>query len=146
MRSCWIQKQIKLAPKKRGFHLITQELNSALPELKKIKTGLLHVFIQHTSASLAINENADPDVRLDMEAFFSRIAPEDEPYFKHTIEGSDDMPAHLKNVILGCQTTIPIGEGRLLLGAWQGLYLCEHRDIAGARTLIVTINGESEVR
>ena len=142
----WIQKQIKLSPKKRGFHLITQELYSALPELKKIRTGLLHVFIQHTSASLAINENADPDVRVDMEAFFSRIAPEDEPYFKHTIEGSDDMPAHLKNVILGCHTTIPIGEGRLLLGAWQGLYLCEHRHVAGARTLIVTINGESVVR
>lgn len=142
----WIQKQIKLSPKKRGFHLITQELYSALPELKKIKTGLLHLFIQHTSASLAINENADPDVRADMEAFFSRMAPEDEPYFKHTIEGSDDMPAHLKNVILGCQATIPIGEGRLLLGVWQGLYLCEHRNIAGARTLVVTINGESTVR
>ena len=142
----WIQKHIKLSPKKRGFHLITQELYSALPELKKIKTGLLHVFIQHSSASLAINENADPDVRVDMEAFFSRIVPEDEPYFKHTIEGSDDMPAHLKNVILGCHTTIPIGEGRLLLGVWQGLYLCEHRNVASARTLIVTINGESMVR
>ena len=119
---------------------------SALPELKKIKTGVLHVFIQHTSASLAVNENADADVREDMEAFFSKIAPEEEPYFKHIIEGGDDMPAHIKNVILGCQTTIPIGEGRLLLGTWQGLYLCEHRDVAGARTLITTINGESIVR
>ncbi|MGR9046690.1 MAG: secondary thiamine-phosphate synthase enzyme YjbQ [Gammaproteobacteria bacterium] len=142
----WIQKQIKLPPKKRGFHLITKELCSNLPELKQIEKGLLHLFIQHTSASLAINENADPDVRADMEAFFSRIAPEDEPYFLHTIEGSDDMPAHLKNVILGSQLTVPIGHGRILLGTWQGVYLCEHRDVASSRSLIVTINGEAASR
>lgn len=142
----WIQKQIKLPPKKRGFHLITKELCSNLPELKQIEKGLLHLFIQHTSASLAINENADPDVRADMEAFFSRIAPEDEPYFLHTIEGSDDMPAHLKNVILGSQLTMPIGHGRILLGTWQGVYLCEHRDVASSRSLIVTINGEAADR
>ena len=138
----WMQKQIKLPAKKRGFHLITQDIYSALPEIKQIKAGLLHIFIQHTSASLAINENADPDVRVDMESYFSRVAPQDEPYYKHITEGSDDMPAHIKNVILGCHTTIPIGHGRLLLGHWQGLYLCEHRDFAGARTLVLTMNGE----
>ncbi|MGR9117595.1 MAG: secondary thiamine-phosphate synthase enzyme YjbQ, partial [Gammaproteobacteria bacterium] len=128
---------------KRGFHLKTREIAMALPEIKNANAGLLHIFIQHTSASLAINENADPDVRWDMESFFSQIVPADEPYFKHTIEGSDDMPAHLKNVILGCQTTIPIGQGRLLLGTWQGLYLCEHRDRADARNLILTVTGET---
>ena len=139
----WVQRQFKLPPKKRGFHLVTRDIYSSVPELKSIKTGLLHMFIQHTSASLAINENADPDVRADMEAYFSRAAPEDQPYFRHTLEGSDDMPAHLKNVMIGCQLTIPVGEGRLLLGTWQGVYLCEHRNAAGPRTVIVTITGES---
>lgn len=139
----WIQKSIHLTSRKRGFHLITREIENALPELRSIKTGLLHLFIQHTSASLAINENADPDVRFDMEAYFSRVAPEDQPYFRHTLEGSDDMPAHLKNVLLGCQLTIPVGQGRLLLGIWQGIYLCEHRDAASARTVILTMNGDA---
>ena len=140
----WLQKQIQIRPKRRGFHLITSDIRQALPEIGKIECGLLHLFIQHTSASLAINENADPDVRVDMEAFFSRAVPENEPYYKHTLEGSDDMPAHLKNVMIGCQLTIPVGTGRLLLGAWQGIYLCEHRDHATARTVIATLMGESD--
>lgn len=138
----WIQKQIKISSKKRGFHLITPEIRQGLTEIGAIKCGLLHLFIQHTSASLAINENADPDVRMDMEAYFSKTVPENEPYYKHKLEGSDDMPAHLKNIMIGCQLTVPVGSGRLLLGTWQGIYLCEHRDNAGARNIIATMTGE----
>lgn len=138
----WLQKQIQISPKKRGFHLITSEIRQALPEIRTIKCGLLHIFVQHTSAALTINENADPDVRGDMEAYFSKTVPENEPYFRHTLEGSDDMPAHLKSTMIGCQLTMPVGAGRLLLGTWQGVYLCEHRDHAGSRSVIVTLTGE----
>ena len=138
----WIQKEVELVNKPRGFHLVTREVLNAVPELRAVNTGLLHLFMQHTSASLAINENADPDVREDMEAYFSKLVPENELYFKHTLEGSDDMPAHLKAVMLGAELTIPISQGRLLLGVWQGIYLCEHRDLAGRRKIIVTLNGE----
>jgi len=133
-----------MSAKHRGFHLVTNEILQELPELKKINIGLLHLFMQHTSASLAINENADPDVRIDMEAYFSRSVKENEPYYRHVLEGSDDMPAHLKAVILGGELTIPISNGQLQLGIWQGIYLCEHRDSAGGRKIIATINGESD--
>lgn len=138
----WTQRSLKLAPRRRGFHLITQEVISALPELAKVQTGLLHVFIQHTSASLSINENADPDVRRDLEMAINKVAPESWPYI-HTLEGPDDMPAHVKSTLIGASLTIPIGRGRLLLGTWQGIYLCEHRDSAGSRNLILTLHGES---
>jgi len=140
----WFQKKINMSAKHRGFHLVTNEILQELPELKKINIGLLHLFMQHTSASLAINENADPDVRIDMEAYFSRSVKENEPYYRHVLEGSDDMPAHLKAVILGGELTIPISNGQLQLGIWQGIYLCEHRDSAGGRKIIATINGESD--
>jgi secondary thiamine-phosphate synthase enzyme len=139
----WLQKTLRLPPKKRGFHLITSDIVSAVPEIGNISTGLLHLFIQHTSASLAINENADADVRRDMEAYFSKLAPENEPYFQHTLEGADDMPAHLKTVLIGCQLMLPIGSGRLQLGTWQGVYLNEHRDHGGARTVIITLHGHA---
>lgn len=137
-----MQKKIKLPTMGRGFHLVTHHITDAIPELKQIRIGLVHVFMQHTSASLAINENADPDVRHDMEAYFSRAVPENEPYFRHTLEGADDMPAHIKAALLGESLTIPVSEGRLALGIWQGIYLCEHRNHAGNRTIIVTLNGE----
>lgn len=137
----WYQRTISLAPYRRGFHLITRAVVDSLPELAKIRTGMLHVFIQHTSASLTINENADLDVRTDMESSFSAIAPEDFPYV-HTIEGPDDMPAHVKASLLGSSVTIPIGKGELLLGTWQGIYLCEHRNAGGARKLVLTLWGE----
>lgn len=121
---------------------MTDELVRGLPELRQVKIGLLHIFMQHTSASLAINENADPDVRVDMESYFSRAMPENEPYFRHVLEGSDDMPAHLKAVVLGESLSIPVSNGRLALGVWQGIYLCEHRGQAGNRTIVMTINGE----
>ena len=138
----WIQKEVELAKKPRGFHLVTREVLNGVPELRMVNVGLLHLFMQHTSASLAINENADPDVRVDMEAYFSKVVPENEPYFKHTLEGSDDMPAHLKAVMIGTELTLPISQGRLSLGVWQGIYLCEHREMASRRKIIVTLNGE----
>ncbi|MGB6136876.1 MAG: secondary thiamine-phosphate synthase enzyme YjbQ [Shewanella sp.] len=138
----WIQKSITLTPKKRGFHLITDEVVKHIPQLSDIDVGLMHVFIQHTSASLTINENADPTVRGDMERHFNVLAPEGAPYFKHTYEGPDDMPAHIKSTLIGVSQTIPISQGCLNLGTWQGLYLCEHRDNASSRTIIVTIQGE----
>jgi secondary thiamine-phosphate synthase enzyme len=138
----WIQKPIQLAPKPRGFHLITREIVTQLPELDNIEIGLAHVFLQHTSASLAINENADADVRRDLESYFSRTAAENEPYYRHTLEGPDDMPAHIKSVILGNSLSIPISNGQLALGIWQGIYLGEHRNHAGNRTIIVTLHGE----
>ena len=138
----WHQKEIVLEPHQpRGFHLITREIVSQIPELKEVRIGLLHVFIHHTSASLTLNENASPDVRGDFERHFNRMVPEGAPYYEHTLEGPDDMPAHLKASLLGSSLTIPIKNGRLVLGTWQGLYLCEHRDKAGARTLTVTVHG-----
>ncbi len=137
----WFQHELTLSRRPRGFHLITDELLAALPELKRVRAGLLHVFIQHTSASLSINENADPDVPADLESSLSAIAPEDFPY-RHTIEGSDDMPAHVKASLLGNSLTIPVREGRLALGTWQGIYLCEHRNRASRRTLVLTIHGD----
>ncbi|TDF35674.1 YjbQ family protein [Alteromonadaceae bacterium M269] len=138
----WIQKEVTIQAKRRGFHLITEELIQQLPELNKVKIGLLHVFIKHTSASLTLNENADPTVRTDMEKHFNVLAPENAPYYEHTYEGPDDMPAHIKSTLIGASHSIPISNGRLNMGTWQGLYLCEHRDYGGARTLVVTIQGE----
>jgi len=138
----WFQREIALKPHRRGFHLITDEVIAKLPQLRDIKVGLLHVFIQHTSASLAINENADPTVRGDMERHFNVLVPEGAPYFEHTFEGADDMPAHIKSTLIGSSQSIPITNGRLNLGLWQGLYLCEHRDHAAARTIIATLQGE----
>lgn len=140
----WLQKEIRLGPKRRGFHLITQEVMTQLPELTTVAIGLLHVFIKHTSASLTINENADPTVRGDFERYFNHAVPEDEPYYQHVDEGSDDMPAHLKSSILGASVTIPLTSGRLNMGIWQGIYLCEHRNHGGSRTLLVTIQGEMQ--
>lgn len=135
------QKQLTVGPFRRGFHLVTSEVLSAVPEIRGIGIGLMHVFIQHTSASLTINENADPDVREDLESSMNAIAPESFPYV-HTMEGPDDMPAHVKNSLLGCSATVPISRGRLHLGTWQGIYLCEHRDRASPRGLVVTVQGE----
>lgn len=138
----FFQKEITIKSRTRGFHIITQEIINEIPELKNISTGLLHVFIKHTSASLTINENADPDVRVDMESHFNKLAPENQPYYIHTMEGSDDMPAHIKASLLGSSVTIPITDGRLNLGTWQGIYLCEHRNHGGARKIVVTAHGE----
>jgi secondary thiamine-phosphate synthase enzyme len=138
----WIQKHIRLNPKPRGFHLVTAEILPQLPELRHCKTGLLHVFIQHTSASLTINENADPSVRQDFESFFNRAVPENEPYYVHDDEGPDDLPAHIKASLLGASVTIPVTDGKLNLGTWQGIYLCEHRDHGGSRNLVLTLQGE----
>ncbi len=139
----WLQKELTLSPRSRGFHLITREIVAAVPEIGRYSVGLAHLFIRHTSAALALNENADPTVRADMEAYFSRLAPENAPYFTHTLEGPDDMPAHLKAVLLGSSLTIPISDGRLALGTWQGIYLCEHRDDGGRRRVVVTLSGET---
>ena len=138
----WFQHTIQLPAFRRGFHLVTEHVVDALPELRKVRVGLLHVFIQHTSASVTINENADPDVPVDLETSFNAIAPEDFDY-THTIEGPDDMPAHVKAAMLGSSVTVPIGEGRLLLGTWQGIYLCEHRNRAAGRRLVLTLQGEA---
>jgi secondary thiamine-phosphate synthase enzyme len=138
----WVQKTIRLAPKKRGFHLITAEVMKEVPELSDFTVGLAHIFIQHTSASLSINENADPTVRTDMETIFNRIVPESSSYV-HSDEGPDDMPGHAKAALLGCSVTVPITRGTLNLGTWQGLYLCEHRNSGGARTLVVTLQGQT---
>jgi secondary thiamine-phosphate synthase enzyme len=137
----WLQKEIRLSPRPRGFHLITREIEAALPELATFRVGLLHVFIQHTSASVSINENADPDVPRDLEMAFNAIAAETLPYV-HTLEGPDDMPAHVKNSMIGSSVSVPIHEGRLRLGTWQGIYLCEHRDRGGPRRLVLTLHGE----
>lgn len=138
----WYQKQISLKAKPRGFHLVTDEIQSQLEEIRSVKTGLCHLFILHTSASLSVNENADPTVRSDMEAHLNKMVPENVPYFEHTYEGPDDMPAHIKASLLGCSLTLPISQGRLALGTWQGIYLGEHRDYGGQRKLMVTIQGE----
>jgi secondary thiamine-phosphate synthase enzyme len=137
----WQQRDLTLKPRRRGLHIITDEVVSALAEMKPVRVGLLHVFIQHTSASLTINENADSDVLRDLEASLNHLAPEDFPY-QHTIEGPDDMPAHVKASLMGSSVTIPIRDGRLVLGTWQGIYLCEHRNRGSARRLTLTLNGE----
>ena len=139
----WIQKQIRLSPRQRGFHLITREIIEHVPELRQFAVGLAHIFIQHTSASLTINENADPTVRADFESHFNVLVPEDAPYYRHTYEGPDDMTSHIKASILGSSVTVPISAGRLALGTWQGIYLCEQRDHGGSRRLVVTIQGEA---
>jgi secondary thiamine-phosphate synthase enzyme len=138
----WIQKEITLKPRSRGFHLVTEEIFTQLPKLKSIKIGVINVFIKHTSASLTINENAAPEVRLDFESYFNHAVPENEPYYRHLDEGSDDLLAHLKASILGCSLNIPVTNGRPNLGIWQGIYLCEHRNYGGSRVIVVTINGE----
>lgn len=138
----WYQKEIKLKARQRGFHLITDEIQQALIELSTINIGVLHLFIKHSSASLTINENADPTVRSDMEAHFNHFVPENASYYQHTYEGEDDMPAHIKASTLGSSISIPISHGQLNLGIWQGVYLGEHRNFAHQRTLIATINGE----
>ena len=138
----WQQAKFTLAAKSRGFHLITDDILKQLPEIHNYQVGLLHLFLQHTSASLTINENADPTVRMDMESHFNNFVPERQPYYKHDYEGDDDMPAHIKSSTLGCQITIPISHGRLMLGTWQGVYLCEQRDCAGGRSIIATLSGE----
>jgi secondary thiamine-phosphate synthase enzyme len=137
----WIQRTIQLTARSRGFHVITREISTALPELARFDVGLLHVFIQHTSASITINENADPDVPADLESAFVHIVPEDFPY-RHTIEGPDDMPAHVKAAMIGSSVTIPVAGGSLALGTWQGIYLCEHRRNGGRRRLVLTLWGE----
>ena len=137
----WTRRTLHLPSHSRGFHLITREVVAALPELAQIEVGLLHVFLQHTSASLTINENADSDVPLDLEASFSDIAPEDFPY-RHTVEGPDDMPAHVKSSLLGSSLSIPVAQGKLCLGTWQGVYLCEHRNHGGRRKMVLTLWGE----
>ena len=137
----WIQKKISLTPRSRGFHIITDNILENIPELKDFKAGILQLFIKHTSASLTINENADPTVRMDFESHFNILAPENNNYYKHTCEGPDDMPAHLKSSILGSSVSIPITDGKLNLGVWQGIYLCEHRDHGTVRKLIATIQG-----
>lgn len=141
----WIQKEVSLKPRPRGFHLITNELQAAVPELNQIEIGTLHVIIQHTSASLSLNENADPTVRMDFESVFSRLVPEGEPYYRHVDEGDDDLPAHIKASLLGASITIPITRGRMNLGTWQGIYLGEHRNHGGSRRLLITANGQAVV-
>jgi secondary thiamine-phosphate synthase enzyme len=139
----WLQREITLRARPRGFHLVTDEIESALPELRDVQVGLAHLFIRHTSASLTLNENASPDVRRDFESYFNDAVPEDAPYWTHTIEGPDDMPAHIKASVLGPALTLPVSGGRFALGTWQGVYLCEHRDRGGARSLVVTVFGET---
>ena len=138
----WHQKSIRLPAVARGFHLITDLVEAQLPELEQIEVGLAHIFIQHTSASLTISENADPTVRKDFESHFNQMVPENAPYYRHTSEGPDDMPAHLKAALLGTSVTIPITKGRFNLGTWQGVYLCEHRNHGGKRTVVVTLQGK----
>ncbi|TNC92699.1 MAG: hypothetical protein CSH36_03185 [Thalassolituus sp.] len=138
----WTQKTLQLKSRSRGFHLITHDIEQAIPELRRVSVGLLHVFIQHTSASLTINENADPTVRTDFESVFNRLVPENQPFYQHTLEGSDDLPAHIKSSILGPSLTIPVTDGELNLGTWQGIYLCEHRNYGGSRRVILTLQGE----
>ena len=137
----WLQKQIRLNARSRGFHLIGDEVLQALPEIQSLQLGLAHFLLQHTSASLSLNENADSAVRRDMESHFNQLAPQDAAYYEHTCEGPDDMPAHIKSALLGVELTLPIAEGRLVLGTWQGLYLGEHRDHGGPRNLLVTLQG-----
>lgn len=139
----WIQREIRLPARSRGFHLMTREVLDALPDLEQVVVGMLHLLIRHTSASLALNENASPEVRRDFETWFNRAVPDGARYWTHTLEGDDDMPAHVKAALLGPSLTLPISRGRLALGTWQGIYLCEHRDDGGPRSLVATAWGES---
>ncbi len=144
MSTSWRQYEIALKPKPRGYHLITEEIVSQLENIGEVKIGLAHFFLRHTSASLTLNENASPDVRSDFSRFFDRLVPDGAPYFDHTIEGPDDMPAHIKTSLTGSGLTVPITNGRLTLGTWQGIYLCEHRDAGGSRRITVTVYGEKD--
>jgi secondary thiamine-phosphate synthase enzyme len=140
----WLQKEIRLQPRPRGFHLVTDELLRALPELREFRVGMMNVFIRHTSASLTLNENADPTVRQDFEHWFNASVRENEAYYRHRDEGADDMPAHIKSSLLGASLDIPVANGRPALGTWQGIYLCEHRNHGGSRNLVVTVQGERD--
>jgi secondary thiamine-phosphate synthase enzyme len=142
MQAMWLQRELVLDPHPRGFHLVTRDVVAGLPELGDLRVGLAHLFLQHTSASLTLNENASPDVRRDFRAYFDEAVPEDAPYWTHTLEGPDDMPAHIKASLLGPSLSLPVRDGRLALGTWQGIYLCEHRDHGGARRLLATLWGE----
>lgn len=139
----WVQKEFSLSRKSRGFHLVTQEVLAKVPEIQSISKGLFHLFIQHTSASITLNENADPDVQVDLESHFNHMVPENAPYYIHTLEGPDDMPAHIKSSLLGNHLSLPITSGHLNLGTWQGIYLCEHRNHASSRRFVATLQGES---
>lgn len=141
MPPVWSQHLIEIPARRRGFHLITSTIVDALPELRRLRVGLLHLLLQHTSASLILNENADPDVPVDLESALNAIAPEEFPYI-HTMEGPDDMPAHVKSALLGVSLTLPVAQGRLALGTWQGVYLCEHRDRASKRRIVATLQGD----
>ena len=138
----WHQQEIRLRPRPRGFHLVTDEVVEQLPELRELSVGLAHLHLLHTSASLTLNENASPDVRADFESWFDQAVPEDAPYWTHTLEGPDDMPAHIKASLLGPSLTLPVSRGRFALGTWQGVYLCEHRNHGGPRSIVVTVFGE----
>jgi len=140
----WIQRRLTLAPKPRGFHLVTEEVLDELPEIRDVQVGILHVFLQHTSASLTINENAAPAVRSDMERHFNEMVPENQPYYQHTVEGPDDMPAHIKASMLDTSLSVPVRNGEPGFGTWQGIYLNEHRNNGGARSLLLTLRGEWE--
>ena len=139
----WYQQELKLPPFKRGFHLITHLIEKNFQPLQNLETGMLNIFIKHTSASLAINENADPTVRIDFESHFNQMVPENAPYYQHTFEGPDDMPAHLKAALLGSSLNVPVSNGKMNLGTWQGIYLCEHRDYGGARKIVLTAHGKT---
>jgi secondary thiamine-phosphate synthase enzyme len=139
----WLQRDIRLSPRPRGFHLVTREVADALPELAELEVGLVHLFLRHTSAALTLNENASPDVRADFATWFDRAVPDGAPYWTHTLEGPDDMPAHVKASLLGPSLQLPVRDGRLALGTWQGVYLCELRDDGGARSLTATLQGQS---
>ena len=138
----WIQKEIQLSPRSRGYHIITNEILKELPEIKNIQTGLAHIFIKHTSAALTINENADPSVRRDFESHFNRAVPENTSLYEHTLEGTDDMTSHIKSSLMGSSVTVPITKGVFNMGTWQGVYLCEHRNRGGSRKLVITLHGE----
>jgi secondary thiamine-phosphate synthase enzyme len=138
----WVQGEIELRPRPRGFHLVTDEIEAGLRELGRVEAGLLHAHILHTSASLALNENASGDVRTDLESWFNEAVREDAPYWRHTFEGPDDMPAHVKSVLIGPSLTLPVSGGSLRLGTWQGVYLCEHRDHGGPRRVVLTLGGD----
>ncbi|MBB6099887.1 secondary thiamine-phosphate synthase enzyme [Deinobacterium chartae] len=142
MSPLWFQTEVTLRPRPRGFHLITREVQEALPELSRLEVGVLHVFVQHTSAALTLNENASPDVRRDFARYFDRAVPDGAAYFEHTLEGPDDMPAHIKAALLGSSLTLPVRAGRLALGTWQGIYLCELRERGGPRQLVLTAQGQ----
>ena len=141
-RVIWIQEEVRLPALGRGFHLVTREVEESVPDLARISVGVAHVFIRHTSASLTLNENASRDVRRDFAAWFDRAVPDGAPYFEHTLEGPDDMPAHIKGSLLGSSVVVPVSHGRLALGTWQGIYLCEHRDSGGSRSVVVTAWGD----